>query len=132
MAAVAGTSLMSDDGIRSARLVALAIRFATWLLPPHRKSWAKAMFNEIACIPSRRIALRWVLGCTLLAVRERTSYELGRTFVHHRVLKTLLGLGAASVVLVAGLYAVQKPYQRERISITLHRIFEARQASLGK
>ena len=127
-AAVAEASLMADD-IRTARSMAVAIRLATWLLPPHRKSWAQAMFNEIAYIPSRRTALRWILGCTLLAVRERTSYELGRTFMHHRVLKTLLGLGAASAILVAGLYAVQKPYQRERISITLHRILEAKQAS---
>lgn len=130
-AAVAEASLMSDDDIRFSRPVGVALRLVTWLLPPHRKSWAEAMFDEIAYIPSRRSTLRWALGCTLLAVRERTSYELERTFMHHRVLKTLLGLGAASVILVAGLYAVQKPYQRERISITLHRILEAKQASPG-
>ena len=52
--------------------------------------------------------------------------------MQHRTLKTLLGLGAASVIIVAGLYAVQIPYQRERISITLHRILEAKPASPGK
>lgn len=123
---------MFDDDIRSTRLIAAAMRFATWVLPSHRRPWAQAMFNEIAYIPSRRIALRWVLGCTLLAVKERTSHELEGIFMQHRTLKTLLGLGAASVIIVAGLYAVQKPYQRERISITLHRILEAKPASPGK
>ncbi|MGH7044605.1 MAG: hypothetical protein ACREFY_21070 [Acetobacteraceae bacterium] len=131
-AAVAEASLMAGDNIRFSRPIAIAIRLTTWMLPPNRKSWTQAMFNEIASIPSRRTALRWVFGCTLSAVRERTSYELGRTLMHHRVLKTLLGLGAASVIIVAGLYAVQKPYQRERISITLHRIFEGKQASHSK
>lgn len=130
--AVAEAGLMSADDIRFAPPIGIALRLATWLLPPHRKSWAETMFNEIAYIPSRRVALRWALGCTLSAVRERTSYEFGRTFMRHRTLKTLLGLGAASVILVAGLYAVQKPYQRERISITLHQIFAAKQARTSK
>ena len=92
-----------------------AIRIATWILPSHRKGWAEAMLNEMAYAGSHRAALYWVLGCVLSAIRERTSYELRRTFMTRRILKTLFGLVAASAIAVVSVYTVQKPYQRERI-----------------
>ncbi len=101
--------------LRTFAAMAKAVRFAAWLLPPHREEWAEAMLNEMAYIGSRQAALHWALGCTWSAIRERTSYELGRTFMKRRALGTLLGLGAASLIAVFGIYALQKPYQRERI-----------------
>lgn len=90
------------------------------------------MFNEIAYIKSHRLALYWALGCTLSAIKERASFELERTFMNRRILKAVLSLGAASVIAFAGIYAAQKPYQRERISITLHRVFESNQTPTVK
>lgn len=118
---------MTDDK-RPAALVRLVVR----ILPPHRKDWADAMFNELAYIGSRRLAAFWVLGCAWLAIRERVSFELARTFMGRKILKAVLGLGAASVIAVVGIYMVQKPYQRERISIYLHRVFGSGQAQTGK
>ncbi|MGH8216816.1 MAG: hypothetical protein ACREPZ_14145 [Rhodanobacteraceae bacterium] len=123
--AVAKASLMTN-GDPSAKPTA-TVRFATWILPPHRKDWAEAMFNEIAYIQSPRAARYWVIGCTLFAIKERVSFELWRVFMRHRILKAVLGLGAVSVIAVVGTYMAQKPYQRERISITLHRVFESSQ-----
>lgn len=123
----AGARLMTH-GRRPSALARFAIR----ILPPHRKDWAEAMFNELAYIESRRLASFWVLGCAWLAIRERISFELERTFMGRRILKAVLGLGAASVIAVVGIYMVQKPYQRERISIYLHRVFGSGQAQAGK
>jgi len=128
---VTGANLMSHGDNKSKNLTT-ATRVAKWILPPHRKDWADAMLNEIAYIKSRRAAVYWILGCTLSAVRERTSYELEKTPVSHRILRTVLGLGAASVIAVVGIYIVQKPYQRERISITIHRAFEHGQSQVRK
>ncbi|MFK2889911.1 hypothetical protein [Dyella flagellata] len=105
---------MSNSNMRSGRLPA-AVRFVTWILPPHRRDWAEAMLNEMAYAGSHRAALLWVLGCTLFAIRARTAYELERTFMSRRILRALLGISAASVIAVVGVYAIQKPYQRERI-----------------
>lgn len=116
--AVAGTSLMAKDNVRSTILTA-AVRLATWILPPHRKDWAEAMLNEIAYVRSRRAALSWVLGSTLFAIRERASYELLSAPTLRGTLKTLLGLSAAAVITVIGVYAIQKPYQRERILLVV-------------
>ncbi|WP_188795217.1 hypothetical protein [Dyella nitratireducens] len=85
------------------------------MMPPHRKDWAEAMLNEMAYVKSRRAAWHWLLGCTLFAIRERASYELGGVFMNRRIFKFLFGLSAASVIAVTGVYAIQKPYQRERI-----------------
>lgn len=109
------------------RKPAALVRFATWMLPPHRKDWANAMLNEIEYIESRRLAAWWTLGCASFAIRERVSFELERTFMSHRTLKAVLGLGAASVIAVVGIYMAQKPYQRERISIALHRVLDSGQ-----
>lgn len=127
---IAGTNLMADRDLRSTVLIA-AVRLATWILPAHRRDWAEAMLNEIAYVGSRRVALYWALGCTLSAIRERASYELLRTFPTRKILKALLGLGAASVVAAVGLYMLQKPYQRERILIAVFHSAEASAARHG-
>ena len=106
-----------------------AIRLATWILPPHRKDWAEAMLNEMAYAGSRRAALYWLLGCVLSAIRERASYTLRRTCMTRRIFKTLFGLGAAAAIAVVGVYAVQKPYQRERIVQVVFHGARARVAS---
>ncbi|QRN54295.1 hypothetical protein [Dyella caseinilytica] len=119
---VAGASLMANGDVKSAILTA-AVRFATWILPPHRKDWARAMLNEMAYVGSRRAAWCWMLGCTLFAIRERASFELMRPFTARRMLKVFIGLSAASVIGMVGVYTIQKPYQRERILITVfHRV----------
>ena len=115
---IAETRLMANDNMRSTDL-AVAVRIATWILPPHRKDWAAAMLNEVAYVGPRQAAWYWVLGCTLFAIRERASYELVRTFMTRRILRALLRLGAASVIAVIGVYMLQKPYQRERILIAV-------------
>lgn len=121
---VAWTDLMPNYNIRPTDPTA-AIRFAAWILPPHRKDWAEAMLNEIAYVSSRRAALRWTIGCTFFAVRERASYELVTAFTTRRIVRTLLGLSAALVFTVIGVYMVQKPYQRERIRIMVRHSFGA-------
>lgn len=117
-AVVAGAGVMAN-GRRKFIDLASVSRFAAWIMPPHRKEWAEAMFNEMAYIRSRRAAWHWLFGCTLLAVKERASYELVRAFMPNGIFKTFLKLSAAAVIAVIGLYAIQKPYQRERILITL-------------
>lgn len=113
-AAVAWMRMMTKDIIRSASLT-IAVRFATWILPPHRKEWAEAMLYEIAYIQSCRASLRWVLGCLFFSIKARASYELAGAFAPRKMLNALLTLGAVSVILAATIYMVQKPYQRERI-----------------
>lgn len=115
---VTGAGLMGN-GNKSFTDLATAIRLAAWIMPPHRKDWAAAMLNEIAYVRSRRAAWHWVLGCALFAVRERTIYALANTWMSRRMLRSLFRLGAASFIAVIGLYMIQKPYQRERILITL-------------
>ena len=97
-----------------------AHRLAVWLLPPHRKEWGEAMLNEVAYIRSRSAASRWVLGCVLTAVGERVAFELGRTFMTRRIFNVMLGLFAVLVIGAVGTYIDAKPYQRERIWITVH------------
>jgi hypothetical protein len=121
-AVVAWTGVMAN---RTSTHLAAAIRFATWIMPPHRKEWAEAMLNEMAYIPSRRAAWYWLLGCTLFAIRQRASYELVRACMPNGILKTFFKLSVASVVVVAGVYAMQKPYQRERIWMTVFHPAEA-------
>jgi hypothetical protein len=117
-AVVAGTGVMANGNIKFIDL-ATAIRFATWIMPPHRKEWAEAMLNEVAYVRTRRAAWSWLLGCTLFAVKERASYELARAFMPNGILKKLFTLSVASVIAVIGIYMMQKTYQRERILITL-------------
>lgn len=116
--AVAGTGVMAS-GNRKFIDRTTAIRFATWIMPAHRKDWADAMLNEMAYVPSRRAAWHWLLGCTLFAIRERVTYELVRVFMPNGILKTFFTLSAVATIAVIGIYAMQKPYQRERILITL-------------
>ena len=94
-------------------------RLATRMLPPHRKEWAEAMLNESAYIRSRGAALQWALGCTLAAFRERLVYEFGRAFMARKIVRALLGGAAVLLIAGAGIYITAKPYQRERIWITV-------------
>jgi hypothetical protein len=113
---VAGARLMTHTDAR-AKILKVAVRLATWILPPHRKDWAEAMLNEIAFIPSHGSALRWVLGCVLFTAKERASYELTAPVTTRRTVKLLFGLTGAFVIAVTGIYAMQKPYQRDRIAL---------------
>jgi hypothetical protein len=117
-AVVAGSGVMASGKGKIIDL-ATAIRCAAWIMPPHRKEWAEAMLNEMAYIGSRRAAWHWLLGCMLFAAWERASHELRRAFMPHGILKTCLTLSAVAVMAVIGIYAMQKPYQRERIRIAL-------------
>jgi hypothetical protein len=118
---------MSTDANGFVGLGAL-VRLVIWITPSHRKEWARAMLNELAYIESSRAAVRWVIGSMLLAVRERAIYQLEKVFMNYRVFKTALVLVAVAVSGVAGVYAIQKPYQQERIKIELRRMLVARQA----
>lgn len=91
------------------------IRFAARILPHHRREWAEAALNEVAYIESRRAALSWALGCMLFVLKERSSHEFARALPSHTILKALLGVSAALAITATGVYAIQKPYQRERI-----------------
>jgi hypothetical protein len=119
---------MSSGANRSVGLIAVAVtRVVVWITPSHRKEWARAMLNELAYIESSRAAVRWVIGSMLFAVRERTIYQLEKAFMNNRIFKTALVLVVVAVSGVAGMYAIQKPYQRERIKIEVHRMLVARQ-----
>jgi beta-lactamase regulating signal transducer with metallopeptidase domain len=97
-------------------------RLVAWLLPAHRKGWAEAMLNELAYFRSHRAAIQWALGCTFVAFRERVTYELEKTFMNRRIFKVLLGFCAALAVGTIGVYISAKPYQRDRIQITVHQV----------
>lgn len=117
-ALVAEQSLMKGNFLK-AKILPIATRFATWVLPSHRKEWAGAMFNELAYVESSRHMVRWIAGSVLSAIKARTSYEMERTFMSRGILKTFLALGAVMIVTMAGVYAIQKPYQRERIKLVI-------------
>jgi hypothetical protein len=101
-------------------------RLVVWIMPAHRKDWARAMLNELAYIEPASAAMRWVVECAVCAVRERIIYQLGKAFMNVRIFRMALVVVVAAVGTVAGVYAVQKPYQQERIRIELHRWMEAR------
>jgi len=77
------------------------------------------MLNEAAYIKSRVAAFQWVLGCVVTAFKERVAFELGRTFRTRRIFKVVLAVGAVLMVGAIGTYIDLKPYQRERIFITV-------------
>jgi hypothetical protein len=110
--------MSSERGV--AKYSSAAFRFASRLLPPHRKEWGEAMLNEIPYITSRKAASRWLFGCLMAALRERVIFELGRTFMTRRLVKVMMGLVAILVIGAIGTYIDAKPYQRERIWITVH------------
>jgi hypothetical protein len=102
------------------------VRLVTWIMPPHREDWAHAILHELAYIETRRAAIRWIVGSTLFAIRERTNYELENARMNTIKKTLILVVMAASVV--AGTYGIQKPYQQERIKFVLHRWLDAKQA----
>lgn len=101
------------------------VRLVTWIMPPHRKDWTHAILNELAYMGTRRAAVRWMIGSTLFAIRERTNYELENASMN--IIRTTLILAAVAISLVAGTYAIQKPYQQERIKFALHRLLDGNQ-----
>lgn len=113
---------------RANRLISsvTAVRLVIWIMPPHRKGWAHEILNELAYIETRPAAVRWIIGSTLFAIRERATYQLENAFMNIRAIKTTLILIAMAVSVVAGTYAIQKPYQQERIKFALHRFLEAK------
>lgn len=96
----------------------LAYRLARRLMPPHRKDWADAMFNETAYL-SPRAARRWAVHCTLAALHERITHELEMTRMSRILLKITAACAAMLLIGAMGVYLVAKPYQRERIRIEL-------------
>lgn len=120
---------MFRGAIRFTRAV---LRLAIWIVPEHRKDWAQAMLNECAYIESRRQAFRWIVESTLFAIKERTTYELEQASMNIRTLNAALILIAAAVSVVAGTYAVQKPYQQERIKFTLCKWLDTKQTEVSK
>jgi hypothetical protein len=104
------------------------VRLVAWIMPPHRKEWAQAIVNELAYIETRRAAVRWMIGTTLLAIRERSNYELENASMNTKIIKTALILLAVGAGIVGGTYAIQKPYQQERIKATVYRLLDARRA----
>jgi hypothetical protein len=97
-------------------------------MPRHRQDWARAVLNELAYIESRRAIVRWIIESTMFAVRVRITYELENTSMNLRSFKTTIILFVIAVSAVGGTYAIQKPYQQERIKFTLHRLLDTKQA----
>jgi hypothetical protein len=114
---VAEQSLMASNVL--AKILSIATRFAIWVLPPNRKEWAAAMLNEVEYVESPQHMLRWIAGSVLSAMSVRVSYEMERTFMSRGILKTFLALCAVMVVAMGDVYAMQKPYQRERIKLVI-------------
>lgn len=109
------------------RFISAVVRLAIWITPSHREDWVRAMLNECAYIESRRELARWIVESALFAIKERTICELERAFMNIRTFKAALVLIAAAVSFVAGIYAIQKPYQQERIKFAVCRLLEAKQ-----
>lgn len=114
---------MSKGAIRFISPLAV-VRLVMRIMPPHRKEWVEAMLNELAYIRTRQAAVRWMIESMLIAFRERTVYELGRAFMNIRPFGTALILIAVAACGIAGIYAVQKPYQQERIKFAFHRFLD--------
>lgn len=108
------------------RFISAVARLAIWIMPSHRKDWAQAMLNEYAYIESRREAFRWIVESTLFAIKERTTHELEKASMKVRTFKAALVLIAAAASVVAGTYAIQKPYQQERIKFALCQSLDAK------
>lgn len=115
--------MSSDDN----RFISAVVRLTIWIMPPHREDWARAMLNECAYIESRREVARWIVESALFAIKERTICELERAFMNIRTFKAALVLIAVAVSFTAGIYAIQKPYQQERIKFALCRLLDAKQ-----
>lgn len=107
--------------------ISAAVWLAIWIMPPHRKDWARAMLNECAYIESRPAAARWIIEGTLLAIKERTIYQLETIPMNIRVFKAGLVLITAAVAVIVGVYAIQKPYQQERIKFALCKLLDTKQ-----
>ena len=115
MAALVAEQGRMASNVLKAKVLPAATHFATWILPSNRKEWAAAMLNEVEYVESTRQMLRWIAGSVLGAMKVRVSYEMERTLMNRGILRSFLALGAVMV----GVYAIQKPYQRERIKLVI-------------
>jgi len=116
--------MMSKRSDRLSNSTAI-IKLVSRLMPLHRKEWTDSVLNELAYIESRRARVRWLIGSLLFAIRERSIYELENASMNIRPIKTILVLVAVAVGTVAGTYAIQKPYQQDRIKFAVHRLLNA-------
>lgn len=103
-------------------------RLARHLLPPHRKDWADAMFNEAGYLSPGEVR-SWTVQCTLVALRERIIHELEINRMHRTVLKVTASGAAMLLIGAVGVYLIAKPYQRERIRIELRQALDLESTS---
>lgn len=108
------------------RFISAVARLATWIMPSHRKDWVQAILNECAYIESRREAFRWIVESTLFAIKERTTHELEKAFMNIRAFKAAVVVIAAAGSMIAGIYAIQKPFQQERIKFSVCQFVDAK------
>lgn len=85
------------------------------------------MLNELPYIELSRAARRWIAAGLLFAIRERFIYALEKATMNIGIFKTALILVALAASATAGIYAIQKPYQQERIKFAVHRLLGDRQ-----
>ncbi len=77
------------------------------------------MLNEVEHIESGKNAAAWVAGCAAAALRERLTYEVGRALMSRKAMKLSLGIAAALAIVAIAMFMQLKPYQRDRIWISL-------------
>jgi hypothetical protein len=108
---------------RANRLAFALVRLAANLLPRGRSDWGRAMMAEVHHIESERDAIFWAFGCLGASGKTRISTWISmnrRMEMRGKVIRSLVGIMALALVSTAGVYAVQKPYQKDRIAIWLH------------
>jgi hypothetical protein len=115
---------MSQDG-QSSWKAPVSHRLIAWILPAHRKEWAAAMLHEAAYITPRRAAVAWVLSCACAALGERIAYELEHMTMNRRILVTVAAMGAVLLASSIFVYVSAKPYQRDRLWISLQQAMHA-------
>jgi hypothetical protein len=104
---------------QSFRKAPVSHRLVAWILPAHRKEWADAMLHEAAYITPRRSAIAWVLSCTCAALGERFNYELEQMTMKRRILLAVAAFGSVLLASSIFVYVSAKPYQRDRLWISL-------------
>lgn len=115
---------MKYGSTRTDRLAFALVRLAARLLPRDREDWGKAMMAEVQHIGKERDAVFWAFGCLGASGKTRISSWIlmnnRRMDMREKVIWSLGGIMALALVSAAGVYAVQKPYQKDRIAIWLH------------
>ena len=100
------------------------VRLSAWLLPSERSDWGAAMVADLHYIDGEVRAVWWSVGCVFASGKTAAlcwiSTEKWRLGMRRSIGNTLAGVTIFAVAAVSGTYAIQKPYQRERIAIWLH------------